>query len=471
MESRIRKWKSQWQYLYTDPIRVQAGKSVSICYRPDLTVLRGRPETYVRVGFNHWKHSTVVQKLEPMIAYDIGFQRAIIDVPNDAHDMEFVFCDNPEFHGGFVDDNHGFHYRFTIHGSSTPASPLKIVHVTAEMAPIAKVGGLGDVVTALGRAVQEEGHTVEVVMPKYDCIDYEQVSDLNQRHSFNYGGSHIQVWSGEVEGLNVTFIEPDNGFFWVGCIYGGANDAQRFEFFCAAASEYIRIFNVHPDVVHCHDWQTAPVVWSDLAGARTIFTIHNMNYGADLIARAMHSTTLATTVSPTYATEISGMPAIESNFHKLFGILNGIDADIWDPSRDRFLPMNYNADSVVKGKAEVRKELRKHLRLAQIDVPIVGVVTRLTPQKGIHLIKHAAWRTMERGGQFVLLGSAPDPRIQHEFNVLAKDLKSQYPDRAALLFAYDEPLSHLIYAGCDIFLVPSIFEPCGLTQMIAMRYI
>ena len=111
------------------------------------------------------------------------------------------------------------------------------------------------------------------------------------------------------------------------------------------------------------------------------------------------------------------------------------------------------------------------MNLSSADVPLVGVVTRLTHQKGIHLIKHAAWRTLERGGQFVLLGSAPDPRVQAEFNALSGDLGRQYPDRARLWFAYDEPLSHLIYAGCDLFLVPSVFEPCGLTQMIAMRWV
>ena len=124
-----------------------------------------------------------------------------------------------------------------------------------------------------------------------------------------------------------------------------------------------------------------------------------------------------------------------------------------------------------EGKAAAKSELRRRMNLSTADVPIVGVVTRLTHQKGIHLIKHAAWRTLERGGQFVLLGSAPDPRVQAEFNALAGDLGRQYPDRARLWFAYDEPLSHLIYAGCDMFLVPSVFEPCGLTQMIAMRWV
>lgn len=117
-----------------------------------------------------------------------------------------------------------------------------------------------------------------------------------------------------------------------------------------------------------------------------------------------------------------------------------------------------------------KEALRDRMRLSKVDAPIVGVVTRLTHQKGIHLIKHAAWRTLERGGQFVLLGSAPDPRVQGEFDALAREIGNQYHDRARLHFAFDEPLSHLIYAGADIMLVPSMFEPCGLTQMIGMRY-
>lgn len=130
----------------------------------------------------------------------------------------------------------------------------------------------------------------------------------------------------------------------------------------------------------------------------------------------------------------------------------------------------FSAGDLMEGKAAAKAELRRRANLCQADVPLVSVVTRLTHQKGIHLIKHAAWRTLERGGQFVLLGSAPDGRVQGEFNALAAELGRQYPDRARLIFAYDEPLSHLIYAGSDMFLVPSMFEPCGLTQLIAMRY-
>ncbi|GAB4824265.1 hypothetical protein N2152v2_011311, partial [Parachlorella kessleri] len=256
------------------------------------------------------------------------------------------------------------------------------------------------------------------------------------------------------------------------------------------------------DILHCHDWQTAPIATSERGSAKCAFTIHNMNYGADLIGQAMTRADVCTTVSPTYAQEISGHPAIAPHHNKFYGIINGIDPDIWDPLEDKFLPRGYGADDVAAGKAAAKQELRKRMNLSLADVPLVGCVTRLTHQKGIHLIKHAAWRTMERGGQFVLLGSAPDSKVQAgfnalaadlgrqyhashyathtvqlerplktgtgrikpdtaEFNALAADLGRQYPDRARLWFAYDEPLSHLIYAGSDMFLVPS---------MIAMRY-
>jgi starch synthase len=342
----------------------------------------------------------------------------------------------------------------------------------AEMAPIAKAGGLGDVVTALGRAVQEAGHSVEIVLPKYDCIDYSAVRGLVQVKDFWCKEVQVKVWRGEVEGLTVTFLEPCNGLFWVGSIYTDMGaDRHSFGVFCDCALHYLlREAPARADVVHAHDWQSAPVLAGDRQGMAAAFTIHNLNYGADLISAGMAAADVATTVSPTYAQEIGGHPAIAPHHDKFYGILNGIDADIWDPAGDALLPVGYTAEDAASGKAAAKAELRRRMGLAEGDVPVVGCVTRLTHQKGIHLIKHAAWRAMERGAQFVLLGSAPDPKVQAEFDALAADLGRQYPDRARLWFAYDEPLSHLIYAGADLFLVPSMFEPCGLTQMIAMRY-
>ncbi|CAD7701776.1 unnamed protein product [Ostreobium quekettii] len=471
-ESFMRRWKAQQEFLYTNPLRPKAGSTVEIYYRPDLTVLRGRPEVYVRGSFNRWRSSVCFTpiRMEPVHSSGVGFLRAVVEVPKEAHVMDLVFSDTGDLHGGFYDSNNGLDFHIPVEGGKGKMEPIRVAHITVEMAPIAKVGGLADVVTALARAVQDEGHEVEVYLPKYDCIDYSVVQGLENSQSFHWGSTQIRAWKGKVEGVNVTFIEPHNGMFWVGCIYGRNDDAARFNFFCGAALEYIKIYNIQPDIVHCHDWQTAPVVWGDRHNTRCVFTIHNLNYGADLVGQAMARCDIATTVSKTYADEVSGHPAVAPHLHKFYGIRNGIDTDVWDPAQDVYLPTNYTSETVRDGKALVKKALRENLNLPELDVPVVGVVTRLTPQKGIHLIRHAAWRTLERGGQFVLLGSAPDPAIQNDFNVLAHHLGEQYPERVRMVFEYNEPLSHQIYAGCDMFLVPSIFEPCGLTQMIAMRY-
>mmetsp|Transcript_3823 Transcript_3823/g.11020 ORF Transcript_3823/g.11020 Transcript_3823/m.11020 type:complete len:1228 (+) Transcript_3823:338-4021(+) len=468
-----RRREVQRTMLYTDPVTPRAGQTVTVYYNPDATVLRGRPEVWLRGSWNRWNHPEcyMPRRMTPADpSGNLGFLKATVDVPPDAQVMDLVFSDTGDLHGGFYDNNGGLDYHIVCTGGTGQSPLLKIVHVTVEMAPIAKVGGMGDVVTALGRAVQEEGHDVSVILPKYDVLRYGAIRDLTQGRDFWYEGVHTRAWHGIVEDLKTVFLEPQNGIFWVGCVYGRNDDAGRFNWFCGAAAEYIRTDDTKPDVVHCHDWPTAPVTWAQLDGARTVFTIHNLNYGADLIGRAMASTNVGTTVSPTYAREVSGHPAIAPHMDKFYGIINGIDQDIWDPQQDEYLPRNYGPDDVTEGKAAAKAELRRRFGLSTEDVPLAAVVTRLTHQKGTHLIKHAAWRTLERGAQFVLLGSAPDPRVQGEFNQLAGDLSGQYGNRARLHFEYDEPLSHLIYAAADILLVPSMFEPCGLTQMIAMRY-
>ncbi|MEW5300883.1 MAG: hypothetical protein WDW36_003779 [Sanguina aurantia] len=384
-----------------------------------------------------------------------SFLKATVQVPAGAWGIDLMFSDSASS-GGFHDDNGGLDYHTPIEGSDACDAGLKVVHISCEMAPIAKVGGMGDVVTALGRAVQEEGHRVEVMLPKYDCINYKEVGNLRQEPSFEFGGTSVRVWKGVVEELNTTFLEPENGMFWVGCIYGKSNDAQRFAFFCGAAQEYMRLARPSRGATGARPAPSSPSTTSATGG--------------DLIGRAMQSCDVATTVSQTYAREIAGNPAIAPNLSKLYGVRNGIDVDIWDPSSDVALPVRYGVENVAEGKDAAKQLLRERLSLSELDVPIVGCVTRLVAQKGIHLIKHAAWRALERGGQFVLLGSAPDSRVQAEFNALSESLSRQYPGRVSLVFTYDEPLSHLIYAGSDMFLVPSIFEPCGLTQMIAMRY-
>ncbi|XP_007025145.2 PREDICTED: probable starch synthase 4, chloroplastic/amyloplastic isoform X2 [Theobroma cacao] len=372
-----------------------------------------------------------------------------------------------------------------LHLTSSQASPgLYVIHIAAEMAPVAKVGGLGDVVTGLGKALQKKGHLVEIVLPKYDCMQYDRIRDLRALDvtvESYFDGKLFQnkVWVGTVEGLPVYFIEPHhpNKFFWRGQCYGEHDDFKRFSFFSRAALELLFQAGKKPDIIHCHDWQTAfvaPLYWDlyapkGLNSARICFTCHNFEYQGSASASELAScgldvqqlnrpdrmqdnsandrvnpvkgaivfSNIVTTVSPTYAQEVR--------------------------------TAEYSANDL-QGKAENKAAMRRHLGLSSADdrQPLVGSITRLVPQKGMHLIRHAIYRTLEMGGQFVLLGSSPVAHIQREFEGIANQFQNH--DHIRLILKYDESLSHYIYAASDMFIIPSIFEPCGLTQMIAMRY-
>eukprot|EP00256_Glycine_max_P023840 XP_003546152.1 starch synthase 3, chloroplastic/amyloplastic isoform X3 [Glycine max] len=468
---------SQKHIVFTDPLDVQAGSTVTVFYNPSNTNLNGKPEVWFRCSFNRWSHRNGPLPPQRMLPAENGTHvKASVKVPLDAYMMDFVFSESE--HGGVFDNKFGMDYHIPVFGGIVKEPPLHIIHIAVEMAPIAKVGGLGDVVTSLSRAVQDLNHNVDIILPKYDCLNLSNVKDFDYHKSYSWGGTEIKVWHGKVEGLSVYFLEPQNGFFQVGCVYGRGNDGERFGFFCHAALEFLLQSGFHPDIIHCHDWSSAPAAWLfkdnyahyGLSKARVVFTIHNLEFGAHSIGKAMAHADKATTVSPTYSREIAGNPLIAPHLHKFHGIINGIDPDIWDPYNDKFIPESYSSKNVVEGKRASKEALQQRLSLKKADLPLVGIITRLTHQKGIHLIKHAIWRTLERGGQVVLLGSAPDPRIQNDFVNLANELHSAHHDRARLCLAYDEPLSHLIYAGADFILVPSIFEPCGLTQLTAMRY-
>ncbi|XP_073108764.1 probable starch synthase 4, chloroplastic/amyloplastic isoform X2 [Elaeis guineensis] len=400
---------------------------------------------------------------------------------------------------------------------------LHVVHIAAEMAPVAKVGGLGDVVSGLGKALQRKGHLVEIVLPKYDCMQHDHIGDLKVldvvvQSYFDGQLFKNKIWVGTVEGLPIYFIEPHHpaNFFWRGQYYGEHDDFKRFSFFSRAALELLYQTGKRPDIIHCHDWQTAfvaPLYWEIYArqgfnSARICFTCHNFEYqgttpaselgscGLDVhhlnrpdrmqdnsahdkvnpVKGAIIFSNIVTTVSPTYAQEVrtaeGGRGLHETlKFHskKFVGILNGIDTDAWNPSTDGFVSMQYNADDL-HGKAKNKDAIRKYLKLSSTDAfqPLVGCITRLVPQKGVHLIRHAMYRTLELGGQFVLLGSSPVSHIQREFEGIANHFQNH--PHVRLLLKYDDALSHTIYAASDMFVIPSMFEPCGLTQMIAMRY-
>uniref|UniRef100_A0A3B6DJ37 starch synthase n=2 Tax=Triticum aestivum TaxID=4565 RepID=A0A3B6DJ37_WHEAT len=467
---------SQKHIVYTEPLEVRAGTTVDVLYNPSNTVLNGSPEVWFRCSFNRWTHPSGPLPPQKMVNEVNGSHlQATVRVPLDAYMMDFVFSESEE--GGIYDNRDGMDYHIPVSDSTAKEPPMHIVHIAVEMAPIAKVGGLGDVVTSLSRAIQDLGHKVEVIFPKYDCLNLSNVKDLHCRQSFTWGGTEIKVWFGKVEGISVYFLEPQNGMFWVGCVYG-KNDESRFGFFCHSALEFLLQSGSSPDIIHCHDWSSAPVAWlykqqyvhNGLPNGRVVFTIHNLEFGVHHIGKAMAHCDKATTVSYTYSKEVSGHGSIAPHYFKFHGIRNGIDSDIWDPYNDNFIPVHYTSENVVEGKSSAKRALQEKLGLHQTDSPLVGIISRLTAQKGIHLIKHAIYRTLERNGQVVLLGSAPDHRIQGDFSNLAAKLHGEFDGRVKLCLTYDEPLSHLIYAGADFILVPSIFEPCGLTQLTAMRY-
>lgn len=408
---------------------------------------------------------------------------------------------------------------------------MHIIHIATEMAPIVKVGGLGDVVLGLGRALAAQGHQVDIVLPKYDCMEMAQVSDLSIALSnfiTHYQGQRYvsTVWKGWVEGLKVYFLEsPINlPFFNRGDVYGCVDDTQRFLYFSRAAIEFLLQKKIRPDIVHLHDWPTACVAplletgYRDLGlSPRVIYTIHNLEYqgkctpqdlttiglsgthylthnrmqdnldpySINLMKGAMLYADRVNTVSPTYAKEVLHAPegrGLESTIQQIqdrfSGILNGLDYIYWNPEHDRYLEhyaiMREPISLLPDGNSKLTKKhfakiaLREKLGLADSRKPLVCCVSRLIPQKGPELMLEALHCTKEKNGQFILLGSSPIPEITAQFEAI----KAQYandPDVHINLRSSEE-LAHLMFAGSDMTVIPSLFEPCGLTQLIALRY-
>ena len=304
-------------------------------------------------------------------------------------------------------------------------------------------------------------------------------------------------------------------YFNRGVIYGCNDDILRFAFFCKAALSYILITNNHPDIIHCHDWPTGlvPVLLRDLFAQQGLtlpkvcYTIHNFRHQGNADIDVLHATGLnrpdyyfqpdklldstgsytlnlmkggivyadyVTTVSPHHAWEAQyseqgfGLGPVLAQYHEKFeGILNGVDYDTWSPETDAFIPVQYTA-STIQNKYRNKDALRDRLRLQDVYKPVVCSIGRLDAQKGIDLIKHACTYALTHGAQFVLLGTSPDPQIAEQFEEL-KLLYAKNPD-CHIVLRFDEELAHVIYAGSDLIVVPSIYEPCGLTQIIALKY-
>lgn len=408
---------------------------------------------------------------------------------------------------------------------------MYIIHIASELAPIAKVGGLADVTLGLCRELSWKGHDVDIIIPKYDCMDSNEVRDLSvdfqNLMSYYNGEWHSNtVWVGWVENLKVYFVEPHTPrhFFNRGCFYGCEDDIERYLYFSRAAMEFIYKKQLNPDVIHLHDWQSAAVapLYYDmykglgLTKPKVVFTIHNIEYqgkcstadldriglngsqylvpeklqdnyelgNINLLKGGIVYSNFVTTVSPNYAKEVKtpeGGRGLDKTLlqyeDKFIGILNGIDYSYWNPEIDRYLPAHFSSREVpaskkdrntLDKKAFIKKIFRERLDMAEDHRPIIGCIARLVPQKGIELIKHTLTYAIEHNAQFVLLGSSPIPKISEEFH----QLKHRYTDHphVHLTLHHQEELAHLIYASSDMFIVPSIFEPCGLTQMIALKY-
>ncbi len=398
---------------------------------------------------------------------------------------------------------------------------MYIVQIASECAPVIKAGGLGDVVYGLSRELENQGHTVELILPKYDCMRYDHIWGLHDAYTNLWvpwfgGAIHTSVYCGWVHGRLCFFIEPhsSDAFFNRGCYYGCNDDNMRFAFFSKAALEFLQQSNKRPDVLHCHDWQTGlvPVMLFetykyDMGLQRVCYTIHNFKHQGIGGASTLWATGLnnesyffqgdrlqddfnpfainfmkagivyssaVTTVSPQHAwearyTEVGCGLGHTLHLHqdKFTGVLNGIDLDFWSPESDRYIPHHYDIDTFAD-KAKNKQALRDRLLLQDTDKPIIAYIGRLDGQKGVHLVHHAIYYALQNGAQFVLLGSATEASINDHFHH-EKDFLNDNPD-VHLELGFNEELSHLIYAGADMIVVPSNYEPCGLTQMIGLRY-
>jgi starch synthase len=399
---------------------------------------------------------------------------------------------------------------------------MYIVQIASECAPVIKAGGLGDVVYGLSRELEIRGNTVEIILPKYNNMRYDHIWGLHEAYKDLWvpwydAAIHCSVFCGWVHGRLCFFIEPhsEDFFFDRGCYYGCDDDNVRFAFFSKAALEFLLQSNKRPDVLHCHDWQTGlvPVMlfeiykYHGMDRQRVCYTIHNFKhqgFGGTGILQAtglnnesyyfsydrlrdnfnpfslnfmkggIGYSNYVTTVSPHHAWEAHHGEfgyGLGHTLHvyqdKFKGVLNGIDYDVWNPEGDRYIPHHYTPETL-EGKAKNKQALRQRLLLQEGDKPIVCYIGRLDDQKGVHLVHHAIYYALERGAQFVLLGSATEAGINAHF-WHEKQFLNDNPD-CHLELGFNEELSHLIYAGADMIIVPSNYEPCGLTQMIGFRY-
>ena len=393
----------------------------------------------------------------------------------------------------------------------------KILFVASEAVPYIKTGGLADVVGSLPKYFDKEKYDVRVILPKYACMDELLLAQLKFVCHFyvnlNWRKQYVGIFTTEYKGVRYYFV--DNEFYFAGDkpynnIY---EDVEKFAYFSKAVLESLPYIDFAPDILHCHDWQTGLVpvylrttYGSDnfYAGIKTIFTIHNMKFqGRWKIREVMDITGLpehifrtasglesygesnylkggivyadaVSTVSPEYAKEITtreggeGLDGLmNARIDSLYGIVNGIDYEEFNPETDPHIETNYTVKNAVAGKRKNKLALQKMLGLpVRDDVFMIGIISRMTSQKGFDLIAYILdeiFDTMDV--QYVVLGTG-----EGQYENMFHHFHNKYPDKLWAHIGYSDEYAHKIYASCDAFLMPSLFEPCGLGQMMAMRY-
>lgn len=401
---------------------------------------------------------------------------------------------------------------------------LRIVMAASEAVPFAKTGGLADVSTALAKALDQIGHDVTLIMPDYRVLrkkrksDIPDVSSTGMRVTISMNGRPVTAgvnWTTlpgtQVRVLLIAVPEYfDRSELYMQDGEGFSDNCERYCFFSRAVLDICQQMVLRPDILHANDWQTGliPALLNSnyanrpgFENAASVMTLHNMAYQGrfwhldmkltgmewhyfnleqmemwgdlNLLKTGIAFADQITTVSPTYAGEVCTSEGGEG-LHDLLshrsgdltGILNGIDDEVWNPSTDPMLPAAFSVDNVQPGKAACKSELQKRIGLPQRDgTPLIGMVSRMSDQKGFDLIAECFDRLVSHDVQYVFLGTG-DPK----FEQILSDFSSRYPDKVAVMIGFDEGLAHLIEAGSDLFLMPSRFEPCGLNQMYSLRY-
>lgn len=391
----------------------------------------------------------------------------------------------------------------------------KIAYIASECVPFIKTGGLADVVGTLPKEFNKNEYDVRIIMPKYMCLPDKYKNNMKYITHFmmdlGWKQEYVGVMYLEYEGVPVYFIDNEKYFSGFN-IYGDVKwDIEKYCYFCKAALSILPAVGFQPDILHCHDWQAGlvPVYLNTMfqnnpffSCMKSIMTIHNLRFqgrwdidtiqadsglpsyvftadklefhkDASMLKGGLVYADKITTVSNTYAHEIQtpeygeGLDGLlRARWQSLWGIVNGIDYDVYNPAKDNKIAANYTKKDALEGKKKNKVALQKRLGLPENpDCYMVGLISRLTDQKGLDLIDRVMNDMMTDGTQFVVLGTG-ETRYEDMFRYY----QGIHPSKLSANIYFSDELSHLMYAGCDTILVPSRFEPCGLTQLMSLRY-